>query len=37
MSTIQYLIHCLTDDRMEWSYRLELLWSGLKYELDRVS
>jgi hypothetical protein len=33
MKTIKYLVGCLTDSRMEWSYRLRLFWSGLKYEV----
>jgi hypothetical protein len=28
---MKYLFHCLTDDRMEWSYRLRLAWSQVKY------
>lgn len=33
IGTIRYLWRCLTGTRMEWSYRLRLFWSGLKYEV----
>lgn len=31
LSNSRYLWKCLTDSRMEWSYRLRLVWSQLKY------
>lgn len=33
MNTFNYLLNCLTDDRMEWSYRARLFWSGFKYHV----
>lgn len=29
-NNLDYLLNCLTDSRMEWSYRLQLFWSGVK-------
>lgn len=29
-SNFDYLLGCLTDNRMEWSYRLQLFCSGVR-------